>query len=100
MPRSPTPPPGDRVDRPSARRRGRLHDGAGVRKGTSMRWRAAAAAIGLALTGCAASQPAALWPGPDWRAAGLPAASNDTANPEIGAPAARDDTPTRVPRVQ
>jgi hypothetical protein len=66
-----------------------------------MRWRAAAAAIGLALTGCAASQPAALWPGPDWQAAGLPAAAaDDTTNRQIGAPAARDDTPTRVPRVQ
>jgi len=66
-----------------------------------MRWRTAAVAIGLALGGCAGSDPAALWPGPSWQAARLPAATvDDAADQPAGLPAARDDTPTRVPRVQ
>jgi hypothetical protein len=63
----------------------------------------AAAAVGLALAGCAPSEPQALWPGPDWRTAGLAPATEaaPTTNEATGAAApAADDTPTRVPRTR
>jgi hypothetical protein len=72
--------------------------GSAFRMETSMRWQMTAAAIGLTLAGCAAPAPQPLWPGPDWKAAGLPAAapSDETATPA----SATDDTATRVPRTR
>jgi hypothetical protein len=65
-----------------------------------MRWHLVAV-LGLALTGCASHDQAALWPGTDWQAAGLPSAPATLTADETAAPAAAgDDTPTRVPRTR
>jgi hypothetical protein len=68
-----------------------------------MRWHVTAAAIGLALGGCATSEPQPLWPGPDWQTARMADAAAAAPATELtagAAPSAVDDTPTRVPRTR